>query len=127
MALFTKDNEISQLKKELADARKKLTGLTILQMDNRHLRKQNEDLKIKMQEYEEQIEQLTSKLSVLENPAHNERGAGRKSKATEENVSEILRLRDEGLSYSQIAGILTENNGEYISKSTVAKIVANFS
>jgi len=48
MSLFTKDNEVSELKKELADARKKLTGLTILQMDNRHLRKQNEDLKIKL-------------------------------------------------------------------------------
>jgi transposase len=51
------------------------------------------------------------------------RKVGRKSKATEENVAEIMRLHNEGVSYSQIAKYITENTGEKISKSTVANIV----
>jgi predicted RNase H-like nuclease (RuvC/YqgF family) len=124
MPLFNKDyeKEIASLKAEIVEYKRNTSGLVLLQITVTNLRQENESLKSKVQEYENQIKKLTAKINVFENPIHNERGAGRKSKATDENVAEISRLRTEGYSYSQIANILTENSGEYISKSTVAKI-----
>jgi hypothetical protein len=71
---------------------------------------------------EEYIRELTTRLeNQVKYP--NVSKAGRKSKATDANVAEVLRLHKIGHSYSNIAKIITENSGEYICKSTVANII----
>ena len=50
----------------------------------------------------------------------NSRGAGRKSRITEDILSCIKDLRRKGLSFSKIAANLTETTGTEWSKSTVA-------
>jgi chromosome segregation ATPase len=89
-------------------------------------------LEEKLREKDKYIEQLHARECELMAEKHQlynivdgigKNKAGRKSKATEENVAEIIRLRNEGYSYGGIAKIITESSGEYICKSTVANII----
>ena len=110
------EEKIEKMKQERIElCEKHSSQINQLKSDYSKLIKENKSLKNQLQKIKEPPK------------IHNEHGAGRKSKATTENVAEILQLRSERYSYSQIANILTENSGEYISKSTVAKIVADFS
>jgi predicted RNase H-like nuclease (RuvC/YqgF family) len=79
----------------------------------------------KISELEEELQEKDKFIEQLHEIASKRSGSkvGRKSKATDENVAEISRLRDEGYSYAGIAKIIIENTGEKISKSTVANIV----
>ena len=63
-------------------------------------------------------------ISGLEEQVKNRNpyNVGRKSKSTPETVSEILRLRREGVSFGEIAKALQTQTGSYICKTTVKKI-----
>jgi hypothetical protein len=80
------------------------------------------ELKNLLYKKEEYIKELTARLEN-QTKTSTKNKAGRKSKATDENVAEITRLRNEGYSYAGIAKIITESSGEYICKSTVANII----
>jgi len=84
------------------------------------------ELEKEVQKKDRLIKRLRAQINEFKQVQSNLRKAGRKSKATEENKAEIFRLREEGYSYAQIAEFITENSGEYISKSTVAKITKEY-
>lgn len=54
---------------------------------------------------------------------HNERGAGRKKKATSQVFLRVRELRETGLSQTKIAAALLEEHGITISRTTVGEIV----
>lgn len=78
--------------------------------------------KIKRELYGE-IQALKSELARPQICTHNERGAGRKRKATQEQVNYILSLHADGCSQMKIAKILTEQSGGKWNKSTVRNII----
>jgi len=103
--------------------------------ENFKLKNEIELLKTKLKEkdYINQMiinnnDELLKRIADLEEilNVRNTRRAGRKSKATDENIAEIKRLYEKGYSYSQIAMILYWNTGESISKSTIAKIIKEY-
>ena len=127
--------EIEHLKAELSETTEKLNERTAeLEKVGNFKRQKTTDagkikrLEAKLKEKDEYIEELHAQVDELITERHQhfikvKSKVGRKSKATDENVAEITRLRDEDYSYSQIAEIITENSGEYICKSTVANII----
>jgi len=131
--------EIEHLKAEVSETTEKLNERTAeLEKAGNFKRQKTTDtgkikrLEAKLKEKDEYIEELHAQVDELITERHQhfiraKSKAGRKSKATDENLAEITRLRDEGYSYSQIAEIITENSGEYICKSTVANIVHKYS
>ena len=72
----------------------------------------------KMRELERTIQTLQERLN--QSDLINPRGAGRKSRITDDVLSCIKDLRQKGLSFSKIAAELTETTGTEWSKSTVA-------
>jgi DNA-binding NarL/FixJ family response regulator len=80
------------------------------------------ELKNLLYKKEEYIQKLKAQ---IENPEKTEppHKAGRKPKMSPDDMAEVLRMHEEGFSYSQIAKNLTETSGEYICKSTVANII----
>lgn len=69
--------------------------------------------------YETELTEIKNQQQRL----HNERGAGRKRKATKEVVQRVLALREEGLSQQNIAHAVSEELGVTISRTTVGEIV----
>lgn len=84
-------------------------------------------LKLELKElYAQQYRNLTAKNSSEINccpPKHNERGAGRKSRADDKTIKLIKSYRKKGLSHRQIADKLTEITNEQWSKSTIGYIL----
>lgn len=75
--------------------------------------------------------QLSAKLAETEkNPCpprrHNERGAGRKPRATPEIIGMLHALQEHGVSLKQMAGELTVQTREPWSKSAVAYILKKY-
>jgi predicted RNase H-like nuclease (RuvC/YqgF family) len=90
-----------------------------------YMKKEIERLKAEIQEKDELITELQSQLEQPQK-IYNERGAGRKTKITNEMIVEVLMLRQEGHGFSKIAKLYSENTGEKISKATVDKITKNW-
>ena len=78
--------------------------------------------KIKIQ-YHAEIQALKEEIAALQTRPHNERNAGRKRKATPEQIEYILSLSADGHSQVKIAKILTEQTGGKWNKSTVRNII----
>ena len=122
--------DVSKLKKELVEKDKQLQerrnykGQAMVERlrDGSRIN----ELEKEVQKKDRLIKRLRAQINEFKQVQSNLRKAGRKSKATEENKAEIFRLREEGYSYAQIAEFITENSGEYISKSTVAKITKEY-
>lgn len=70
------------------------------------------------EELENEVANLKKQIEKLK-PKHNERGAGRKPKATKEEIQQIIELREKGKSYRKIA----EKVG--LSVGTVFNIIKN--
>lgn len=75
------------------------------------------------QQHSLEIAKLEQKITALQIRPHNERGAGRKQKATPEQRDFILSLFSQGVSQVKIAKILAEQSGEKWNKSTVRNII----
>lgn len=85
---------------------------------------------ISVVEHEKQLalvqREYEGKLMEIKNQqkkSHNERGAGRKRKATKEVVQRVMALREEGLSQQAIALTVSDELGISISRTTVGEIV----
>lgn len=86
--------------------------------------------RITLQEHEKALALLQEKhaqeLAKINNrqlKKHNERGAGRRKKATNQVVLRVLELRQEGLSQQKISKVILEELGIAISRTTVGEIV----
>lgn len=86
--------------------------------------------RITIQEHEKALSLLQEKhaqeLAEINNhqsKGHNERGAGRKKKATNQVILRVLELRREGLSQQKISKSIFEEFGMVISRTTVGEIV----
>jgi predicted RNase H-like nuclease (RuvC/YqgF family) len=90
-----------------------------------YMKREIEKLKAEIKEKDALIVELQSQLQQPQR-VHNERGAGRKTKITDEMVVEVLTLRQEGYGFNKIAKIYTKNTGISISKATVVKITKNW-
>jgi len=90
-----------------------------------YMKREIEKLKAEIKEKDKLIAELQSQLQQPQK-IHNERGAGRKTKITDEMVVEVLTLRQEGYGFSKIAKIYSEKTGISISKATVDKITKNW-
>lgn len=73
----------------------------------------------------ERLDKLVARLRKKV-PRHNERGAGRKSKITDEIITQVKRLKSENKSLAEIAAELSSPTGINYSKSTVKKIVDTY-
>ena len=125
MALFN-SKEIESLQAENAELRDKIVHLEneIMEYKSKlakyispeHFKKHFQSLSSYATDLEEQI-------AALENRPHNERGAGRKHKATPEQREHILSLFSSGVSQNKIARILSEQTGVRWNKTTVRNII----
>ena len=77
--------------------------------------------------YNDYITELEEEIAVLKSNLpyrpHNERGAGRKHKATTEQRKYILSLYEQGVSQHQIARMMTERTGGKWNKTTIRNII----
>ena len=125
MALFN-NKEIESLQAENMELKNKIVHLKneIMKYESRlakyispeHFKKHFQSLSNYATDLEEQI-------AALETRPHNERGAGRKHKATSEQREHILSLFSSGVSQNKIARIITEQTGEKWNKTTVRNII----
>ena len=74
-------------------------------------------------EKDAEIAELTRQLATVSARPHNERGAGRKYRATPEQRALILSLKNDGLGYGSIASILSERYGTAWNKTTIRNTV----
>ena len=75
------------------------------------------------QYYDDYISKLEKQVTILQTRPHNERGAGRKHKATQEQREYIISLFSQGISQNRIARIMTEQTGDKWNKTTIRNIV----
>ena len=75
------------------------------------------------QQFNKYISELENEIAALKNRPHNERGAGRKHKATSEQRNYILSLFEQGISQYKIARMMTEQTGGKWNKTTVRNII----
>ena len=71
----------------------------------------------------QQYENRLSEIKNSQSKTHNERGAGRKKKATNEVIARVLQLKSEGISQANIASTVSAEFGLAISRTTVGEIV----
>ena len=139
MALFNK-KELEALQQENTTAKDKIasleTRIATLRKENTRQNAEIEELKAKLknsfpshqvrkvtQDLNNQIIVLEDQLVEFQNRPHNERGAGRKNRATPEQVAYILALSREGKSYNAIAKMLSAEYDTPWNKTTVRNIV----
>ena len=75
------------------------------------------------QQYNDYISELEEKIYSSQTHPHNERGAGRKYKATSEQRDYIVSLFSQGISQNKIARMMTEQTGGKWNKTTIRNII----
>jgi predicted nucleic acid-binding Zn-ribbon protein len=118
MALFN-SKEFEALQAENAELKEKITSLETRLSDSFSSHK----VKKVCQLYDDQIAKFEEEIAALQNRPHNERGAGRKHKATPEQRDYIVSLFSQGVSQHQIARMMTERTGGKWNKTTVRNII----
>lgn len=124
--LETRANQIEHMQKELIDLQNMRNSQDKLIADKEA---EIADLEARLvnyvhiEKYNQLIERLEKAEYIAKNRLHNERGAGRKPKATEEQGSYILKLYADGHNFNQIAKIMTEKTGSKWNRVTVRNIV----
>ena len=99
-----------------------LLNIEIKEHENRqdfsshHVKKFHED-------YDKEIDKLEKEISTLKTRPHNERGAGRKHRATPEQREYIISLSAQGVSQNKIAGIMMNQTGAKWNKTTIRNII----
>ena len=73
--------------------------------------------------YDKEIDKLEKEIATLKTRTHNERGAGRKHRATPEQREYIISLSTQGVSQNKIAGIMTNQTGAKWNKTTIRNII----
>ena len=125
MALFN-NKEIESLQAENAELRDKIVHLeNEIEKYKSRLAKyiSPEKFKKHFQSLSNYATDLEEQIAILETRPHNERGAGRKHKATPEQREHILSLFSSGVSHNKIARMMTEQTGGKWNKTTVRNII----
>ena len=73
--------------------------------------------------YNDYISELEEEIAALQTRPHNERGAGRKHKATPEQREYIISLFSQGISQNKIARMMTEQTGSQWNKTTIRNMI----
>lgn len=93
---------------------------------NKHLTEQRDELENEVGSLQSQIETLYSQITVLQKqipkPKPNHLGAGRKPKVTPQIIKTVLKLREDKLSFGDIAIAINEMSDVKISRSTAYEI-----
>lgn len=115
-----RDSLISQLEKckiECAGFEKALNDSL-----NRHLAYED-----RVMDCQREIRRLQSEKELLEGRTiHNERGAGRKSRITQEDIFLTKQCMTGGKSLAEIAAVLSEKSGKHWSRSTVKYLIDKY-
>lgn len=82
--------------------------------------KEHQEILARMQR---QHEAELTEIKNQHKPKHNERGAGRKKKATDRVILRVLELHKTGLSQENISRLISNELGIKISRTTVGEIV----
>ncbi len=90
------------------------------QLQNCITLKEHEDILARMHR---QHEMELTEIKKQQKPKHNERGAGRKKKATDQVILRVLELHKTGLSQENISRLISSELGIKISRTTVGEIV----
>jgi|GEM_PF-4628556 DNA-binding NarL/FixJ family response regulator len=115
--LLEQEDEIQQLRLQIENLKSVLKSKKGIDMDMAHntrlendcLKKVNQSLKSQLsflkENYEKDMDKIKDELNFYKDKfeTKNIRGAGRKSKATKEQIELIHKLKSEGLSYNKIA------------------------
>jgi uncharacterized coiled-coil protein SlyX len=127
------EKQLSSKDKALSESKKMIAELTaeVKELKNRLENMLSEErIKQVCDFYGEQISELNDAVSKLEEEnaslktrPHNERGAGRKHKATPEQREQILLLSSQGINHNRIARMMTEQTGGKWNKTTIRNIV----
>jgi predicted nucleic acid-binding Zn-ribbon protein len=127
------EKQLSTKNKALSESKKMIKDLSVeVEELKTKLANMLSDEKIKQvcDFYGEEISKLNDAVSKLEEEnaslktrPHNERGAGRKYKATPEQREQILLLSSQGINHNQIARMMTEQTGGKWNKTTIRNIV----
>jgi chromosome segregation ATPase len=75
------------------------------------------------QHYDHSIDKLQEEIVALKIRPHNERGAGRKHKATPEQRDYIVSLFSSGISQNKIARMMSEQTNDKWNKTTIRNII----
>jgi len=70
-----------------------------------------------------EVNKLQEEIAALKKRPRNERGAGRKPKATPEQRDYIISLFSQGISQNKIAKIMTEQTGDQWNKTTIRNMI----
>lgn len=90
------------------------------QLKNSISKAEHEKILVRMQQ---KYELEMSEIKIRQSQGRNERGAGRKKKATDEVIARVLVLKADGLSQKKIAQTVSDELGITISRTTVGEIV----
>lgn len=124
--LSVKEKGLKEKQKRIAKLEQKVNDLTTKLEKYKPTTSPNlffHDMENLRQQHAIEIAKLEQKISALQIRPHNERGAGRKPKATSTQRDFILSLFAQGVSQVKIAKILTEQSGDKWNKSTVRNII----
>ena len=115
---------------------KELAALEALQTENAELQEKIAALEERLSDsisshqvkkirdiYNKYLDELEEEIAALKNRPHNERGAGRKHKATPEQREYIISLFSQGISQNKIARMMTEQTGGTWNKTTIRNII----
>jgi chromosome segregation ATPase len=75
------------------------------------------------QQYDHSIDKLQGEIASLKIRPHNERGAGRRHKATREQRDYIIALFSSGINQNKIARIMSEQTNDKWNKTTIRNII----
>ena len=118
MALFN-NKELEALQAENAEFEDKVAELEARLSNSLS----SAHVKMMYQKFNDYITELEEEIAVLKNRPHNERGAGRKHKATPEQREHIISLFSSGISQNKIARMMTEQTGDQWNKTTIRNII----
>lgn len=116
--IFKLEDENTDLKKQLS-----YSDLIITEYEGRVLALKAE-VKELMLKVSNNAMQNRTEINNCPQIVHNQRGAGRKSRVDENTLELIESLKNQGLSYRQIANKLTETTGKPWTKSTIGYILS---
>ena len=124
--LSARDRALSEYKDMVEELEKQIEHL---KTENKKYKLQLSDsfsshkVKNVCQLYDEQIAKFEEEIAALQIRPHNERGAGRKRKATPAQTEMILSLVNQGKSYYSIAKILSTEYNEPWNRTTIRNLV----
>ena len=124
--LSAKDKALSEYKTHVGELEGKIERLkSEIEKNKTELSKSFSSHKVeKLREYyEKYIDELEEQLAAPQTRIHNERGAGRKHKATPKQREYIISLFSQGVSQYKIARMMTEQTGGKWNKTTVRNII----